>query len=493
MTGRPIIPPLPRLAELATLLTGRPDARPEDAIAWLQELTAALSIPGLASYGLDRRRDRGGGRRRSAGQQHAREPDRAHRRRGQRDRGPVPVTKLAEQCAYAAAGLGGANLVTLGLMYAVEVPRNGPYVFGAINDFGGGLYFLPRDRSAATATEHRPAASRGHGPIRRPRHPSEGARRRRRDRRSHGRIAADQRTVPTGPVGRPGTAYAGTGTLKPFGSCDSVLKYFQDQAPDYLIERAGGGDFAERGSGPMQRVGASPARDTGAAAGGAEPPAHSTTNVQEAGVDEPDLVKTDGERIVAVAQARVHLVSVRRRPDDAAQDSSRDLGPATSSSRVTACWCSAVGSAENVEPGLRWAGQQAVLTMYDIADLSRSRADRHLDHRRRRARRPAGGDAGPGGDGCLPRRRRAVADLLPDGRISERSKGQLRAAIAKTQVDDWVPTYTLEDGAGAPVGRGTAGGMRRPGAAGDVLRARHRGRLLVRHGVGAAVPPDGRA
>ena len=52
------------------------------------------------------------------------------------------MTKLAEQCAYAAAGLGGANLVTLGLMYAVEVPRNGPYVFGAINDFGGGLYFL---------------------------------------------------------------------------------------------------------------------------------------------------------------------------------------------------------------------------------------------------------------------------------------------------------------------------------------------------------------
>ena len=39
--------------EVATLLTGRPDASPEDAIAWLQELTAALSIPGLASYGLN--------------------------------------------------------------------------------------------------------------------------------------------------------------------------------------------------------------------------------------------------------------------------------------------------------------------------------------------------------------------------------------------------------------------------------------------------------
>ena len=56
--------------------------------------------------------------------------------------GSIPGDALAKQCAYAAAGLGGANLVTLGLMYAVEVPRNGPYVFGAINDFGGGLYFL---------------------------------------------------------------------------------------------------------------------------------------------------------------------------------------------------------------------------------------------------------------------------------------------------------------------------------------------------------------
>jgi alcohol dehydrogenase class IV len=46
-------PALPRLTELATLLTGRPDAGPEDAITWLDELTAALSIPGLAHYGLD--------------------------------------------------------------------------------------------------------------------------------------------------------------------------------------------------------------------------------------------------------------------------------------------------------------------------------------------------------------------------------------------------------------------------------------------------------
>jgi alcohol dehydrogenase class IV len=41
-----------RITEVATLFTGRPDATAEDAISWLQELTAVLSIPGLASYGL---------------------------------------------------------------------------------------------------------------------------------------------------------------------------------------------------------------------------------------------------------------------------------------------------------------------------------------------------------------------------------------------------------------------------------------------------------
>ena len=37
---------------------------------------------------------------------------------------------------------------------------------------------------------------------------------------------------------------------------------------------------------------------------------YSTTNVQEAGVDEPDIVKTDGEKIVALAQGKLHVVLV---------------------------------------------------------------------------------------------------------------------------------------------------------------------------------------
>ena len=42
----------------------------------------------------------------------------------------------------------------------------------------------------------------------------------------------------------------------------------------------------------------------------------------------------------------------------------------------------------------------------------------------------------------------------PDGGISQKSKDELRAAVANTNVDDWIPTYTLHDGAGAEVSKG---------------------------------------
>jgi alcohol dehydrogenase class IV len=48
----PTHPALERVGEVARLVTGRTDASPEDGIAWLRELAAALSIPRLASYGL---------------------------------------------------------------------------------------------------------------------------------------------------------------------------------------------------------------------------------------------------------------------------------------------------------------------------------------------------------------------------------------------------------------------------------------------------------
>ena len=54
----------------------------------------------------------------------------------------IRVGRLAE----AGAVIGVAGLITLGLMFAVEVPRGGPYRFGTVNDLCGAAFsalFIP--------------------------------------------------------------------------------------------------------------------------------------------------------------------------------------------------------------------------------------------------------------------------------------------------------------------------------------------------------------
>jgi uncharacterized secreted protein with C-terminal beta-propeller domain len=249
-------------------------------------------------------------------------------------------------------------------------------------------------------------------------------------------------------------AFALPGPLKPFDTCDSVLQYFKDQAPEYLIERArGGGGVATT----TVESGAQPGRVSDSAdktaESGRRPPAHSTTNVQEAGIDEPDVVKTDGNRIVAVAQGRVHLVGL----DGAKMTLRKTLPDANvrnvflSGERVLVFGGQAVQSAE---PGLRWAGQQAVLTMYDISSLSDPERIAGLtvdgdiiDARLVGTQVRVATASSPDVDAPSP-------IYGPDGGITQKSKDDLREAVANTNVDDWIPTYTLQDGAGAEVSKG---------------------------------------
>jgi len=265
--------------------------------------------------------------------------------------------------------------------------------------------------------------------------------------------------------GGQGAAYAMAGALQPFDTCDRVLQYFKDQAPDYLIQHAGGGTMAGRptdaGASGAERAApkagrAADSSGTTTESGGTESggaPGHSTTNVQEAGVDEPDIVKTDGKRIVAVAQARVHVVGV-----NAGKMTLRSTLPDTmvrnvflSGDRVLV-FSGQPGEAS--EPGSRWAGQHAELSMYDISNLS---------HPQRIAALTIDGDVLDAR--LVGTQVRVVTASAPDvdapspvytsdGEISQQSKDELRAVIAKTTVDDWIPAYTLRDGAGAEVSTG---------------------------------------
>lgn len=257
-----------------------------------------------------------------------------------------------------------------------------------------------------------------------------------------------------------GAAYAMAGALQPFSSCDNVLKYFKDQAPDYLIQRAGG-IVASRttDAGPPGAERAAPKAGRAADSSGtttqpgSAPPEHSTTNVQEAGVDEPDIVKTDGMRIVAVAQARVHLIAVN--------GGTMSLRSTLPDPMVRNVFLSGdrvlVFSSQTVkpsEPGSSRAGQQAELSMYDISNLSNPQHLASLtidgdvlDARLVGSQVRVATVSAPDVDAPSP-------VYSPDGEISQKSKDELRTAIAKTTVDNWIPAYTLRDGAGAQVANG---------------------------------------
>jgi Beta propeller domain len=113
-------------------------------------------------------------------------------------------------------------------------------------------------------------------------------------------------------------------SLRQLDSCDALSTWMREE----LAPRVGAYGF----TGMPLNAGAEIAEDSAAAADrsaaglstapGAEPapattipgagPDYSGTNVQVAGVDEPDVVKTDGERILALSDGRLHLASASR-------------------------------------------------------------------------------------------------------------------------------------------------------------------------------------
>ena len=98
---------------------------------------------------------------------------------------------------------------------------------------------------------------------------------------------------------------ASYGLLSPFDDCAGLLTYYQANALQLVTPYGIGGGMrlaADDGAVAVEDAAA------GGDAGGSSAPEHSTTNVQEEGVDEADLVKTDGRVIVTVLNGRVRVV-----------------------------------------------------------------------------------------------------------------------------------------------------------------------------------------
>ncbi|MBK7826210.1 beta-propeller domain-containing protein [Nannocystis sp.] len=108
-----------------------------------------------------------------------------------------------------------------------------------------------------------------------------------------------------------------------FESCDELLGYAKSNAKEMIEEYGNPWGYEDDGiivedgepAGTAGESGGDPVGDSGGDGGQAPGDGEnggaddfSGTNVQEVGVDEPDLVKTDGERILALAQGKLHFV-----------------------------------------------------------------------------------------------------------------------------------------------------------------------------------------
>lgn len=111
---------------------------------------------------------------------------------------------------------------------------------------------------------------------------------------------------------RPGDNKERIAALRGFGSAEELRSFLADQA-SITYQGAGGGLFGLPLFGglapsPTAEAMADAAEGAGDRSGGTNSDPFSTTNIQEAGVDESDVIKNDGEYIYVLAGNTIHIV-----------------------------------------------------------------------------------------------------------------------------------------------------------------------------------------
>src|SRR4051794_21744047 len=121
-------------------------------------------------------------------------------------------------------------------------------------------------------------------------------------------VAASVTAIPA-----PAGAAKGKHRLKAFASCSRFVRYARGHALNELKTRGapGGVPLPVRSPTPMNNGVVMPEAQTPTSGAGQD---FSTTNVQEAGVDEPDEVKTDGKRIFAAENGTLYALDARSTP-----------------------------------------------------------------------------------------------------------------------------------------------------------------------------------
>lgn len=243
--------------------------------------------------------------------------------------------------------------------------------------------------------------------------------------------------------------------LRPFSACDDLLSYFKQHAPDALGSPNvvfNGTRTAGAAAEDMAAVAESATPTHGSAT--ASPPSFSQTNVVEAGVDEPDIVKTDGRRIVTVVSGQVQLLGLV----DGTPELEGRLGDGyaqrvlLNGDRLLILE-SPRSSFDSANPTAGTV-QRSRVFLYDIASMSSPHliSELEVDGSVVDARLVGGQVrlvtlSQPKLDVPYPR-------YDNNGKAVESPEALIRAAAEKSTLDDWVPLYTQKNGRGDKVAEG---------------------------------------
>ena len=248
-------------------------------------------------------------------------------------------------------------------------------------------------------------------------------------------------------------------SLTPFDSCQPFLRHVKANALDMVGPWGLEGEFYPEmlESSGVLRAGPEIAVDS---ADSSPEVAHSSTNIQEVGVDEPDIVKTDGKRIVAIVDGELRVV-------DATGDRLRPMGQL----RFEDFWPqdmflsgdnvvvfgqmhnSPVVARSAINPSAGWTPITTLISV-DIGQRKpRITRQLHLDGSYVSSR-------------LVDNAARIVLQSRPTGlewshpkgtglRAERRAEEQNRKIIRESTIDNWIPWFVLENGRGRLVGEGT--------------------------------------
>jgi hypothetical protein len=261
--------------------------------------------------------------------------------------------------------------------------------------------------------------------------------------------------------------------LLPFGSCSDLLSYAKQNAAP-LVTSYGIGDLVGV---PPASIFSPPVISVpgGVGAPGGVPPAppsatvvtaqaagptvaaasdYSTTNVQEAGVDEPDIVKTDGAHIFAVAQGKLHAIDARAAGGPHLLDRlqlpegwSHEL---LLHGKLLLVLSRLGGPIGPLPAGVRidrpYHAPESTLTEVDVSDPAAMRIIRTLklpgDYL---SARLTGASARVVTTSSMPHDLQLTAPSYYGGQSDEAALARNRDVVSSSGLASWVPSYELED------------------------------------------------